>query len=539
MSQKIKLRVVFQGGGARLVNLLAVMEVLQDLEGKDIQITRVAGTSAGGITAALLANGVKAQDFKAFLIRDGQNLLQRCPRPSALGIAWKLLTGKSLWNINVLRDLLKTHLKEGLKFSELKLPLALMAADLQERQPKIYSTDKHGEETVLKAVMDSAAVPIAFRCWNRQDGALHVDGGICENLPIEQIGGSEDKDGPVVAFGFDKPPGPAPTGLKEFGMALLDVVLNHNERRARQLLPAGRVLLLPAVISTFDFPTAFGKGLNSDYDEVKGKVARFLSDFCKTERQSAATIAAGMDAWSHSDRIAREIMEGIGEVYMAQHANRKIRYTEAKYEIKAYSLTDSERNDETEIETIFYTIDEPVYCLGFAIDRPPGSRFTGIAEIRVTDKSGSPVKIRPLPMIKPEDPKRYRRICVFFENPLPPNTGPYRVRLVDSPAQLMDRLRLRNPDEPDEIAFSLPRSTDPVRIRLVLHIPAGSPIHYRWKQASGYCKGDEMTPLELDQFAAPRNFVTLGWIKKDVPPGSKLGVDVSLVPIGNSNATAS
>jgi predicted acylesterase/phospholipase RssA len=52
----MNLQIAFQGGGARLALLIPVIEALQQLEkDKEINVTRIAGTSAGAIAAALLA----------------------------------------------------------------------------------------------------------------------------------------------------------------------------------------------------------------------------------------------------------------------------------------------------------------------------------------------------------------------------------------------------------------------------------------------------------------------------------------------------
>src|SRR5262245_49150576 len=53
----VDVQVVFQGGGARVAALLAAADALRQAERcRKIRVTRVAGTSAGAIVAALFAN---------------------------------------------------------------------------------------------------------------------------------------------------------------------------------------------------------------------------------------------------------------------------------------------------------------------------------------------------------------------------------------------------------------------------------------------------------------------------------------------------
>ena len=53
----VPVQVVFQGGGAKLCVLMAVCEVLKEFQSQGrIVINRVAGSSAGGIAAAMLSS---------------------------------------------------------------------------------------------------------------------------------------------------------------------------------------------------------------------------------------------------------------------------------------------------------------------------------------------------------------------------------------------------------------------------------------------------------------------------------------------------
>lgn len=57
MSQPLKIQLAIQGGGAKICSLLAAAEVIHDLETKrEIQITRISGTSARAIGCLLATN---------------------------------------------------------------------------------------------------------------------------------------------------------------------------------------------------------------------------------------------------------------------------------------------------------------------------------------------------------------------------------------------------------------------------------------------------------------------------------------------------
>jgi predicted acylesterase/phospholipase RssA len=61
----VPVQIVFQGGGAKLCALMAVCEVLHAFEKEErITVTRLAGSSAGAIAAAMLGSRQPISDFK-------------------------------------------------------------------------------------------------------------------------------------------------------------------------------------------------------------------------------------------------------------------------------------------------------------------------------------------------------------------------------------------------------------------------------------------------------------------------------------------
>jgi predicted acylesterase/phospholipase RssA len=62
----IPIHVVFQGGGARFMALLAAAEALQELQTtNDLRIASVSGTSAGSLAAAMVATNQPIDRFKS------------------------------------------------------------------------------------------------------------------------------------------------------------------------------------------------------------------------------------------------------------------------------------------------------------------------------------------------------------------------------------------------------------------------------------------------------------------------------------------
>src|SRR5687767_9462058 len=112
----IKCQLAIQGGGAKLVALLAAMEAVQNLQDEGrIQVTRVAGTSAGAIVAALFAAETDLAAARTRLVRTfGNDVARFFPPPTIMKLVrttwW---SGKPLWNETDLRPILEPLFSEA------------------------------------------------------------------------------------------------------------------------------------------------------------------------------------------------------------------------------------------------------------------------------------------------------------------------------------------------------------------------------------------------------------------------------------------
>jgi NTE family protein len=152
------------GGGSKG---FAHLGVLRCLEKKGYKICAVAGTSAGGIVAAIYAAGYSPLEMlERFQQLDQAQLYRRQPGdgPALLGIAG-------------LNQLLKEMLGER-TFDDLKIPCALTAVDLNTGKEVIL---KRGR--VADAVLATVALPGIFppKSWQ---GYYLVDGGLLDPVPV-------------------------------------------------------------------------------------------------------------------------------------------------------------------------------------------------------------------------------------------------------------------------------------------------------------------------------------------------------------------
>lgn len=156
---------MLSGGGARG---LAHIGVLRSLERAGAKFDVVAGTSMGAILGAVYANGASAEDL--------YDIAQRSNWRDVVDLSLKTALLKGDRFEGFLRELLPAT------FEELKLPLAVVATDIESGEEVVLS-----EGDLVTAVRASAAFPGAFEPVHLCGRTL-ADGGIVNNLPVNAAG---------------------------------------------------------------------------------------------------------------------------------------------------------------------------------------------------------------------------------------------------------------------------------------------------------------------------------------------------------------
>ena len=188
----VPVQVVFQGGGAKLCLLMAVCEKLREYHDKNqITITRVAGSSAGAIAAAMLASKTPMVEYKARLKEVGKEYLLKMNTSRAKGL-WNVLWGDPYFNQIKLEKFFERLIscRNGPKFVK----------DLKPIEALLYYTDLYSlkalnaspEEALPKALAKSCSFPFAFVGF--KSGNTEVDGGLALNLPVDEL----TRDSPVT-----------------------------------------------------------------------------------------------------------------------------------------------------------------------------------------------------------------------------------------------------------------------------------------------------------------------------------------------------
>ncbi len=155
------------GGGAALGG--AHIGVLRAFDELGLKISQISGNSIGAVVACLYAFGKNWQEIEEI----------------AMEMNWMDVSNfspskYSLFSNKKLGEKLKEIIGDK-EFNESQIPLSVVASNLNTGNKSILKKGK-----VIEAVMASAAIPGLFKPVE-MDGALLVDGGLVENIPVSLL----------------------------------------------------------------------------------------------------------------------------------------------------------------------------------------------------------------------------------------------------------------------------------------------------------------------------------------------------------------
>jgi NTE family protein len=169
-SPRKKIGLALSGGAARGLAHVGVIEVLHE---EGIPIDMIAGTSAGAVMGAIYAWNQEIDKMKEYALDTKWKKLAPLIDPSFPRTGF--IKGRKI------KNLLSTFIGGNIKFSDLKIPFACVATDIDT-----------GEEVVI----DSGSVPEALRAsisipgiftLVKHEGRYLVDGGLTTPVPVELV----------------------------------------------------------------------------------------------------------------------------------------------------------------------------------------------------------------------------------------------------------------------------------------------------------------------------------------------------------------
>lgn len=165
-----KIGLALGSGAARGLAHVGVLAVLQK---EGIPIDMIAGTSAGAIAGALYAHSADTEQMIKQAAELGWKKIAPLIDPSLPKTG--LMKGKKI------KNLLASYIGGNIKFSDLKIPFACVATDIDTGEEVVIDRG-----SVPEAIRASISVPAIFTVVKRGDRYL-VDGGLVNPVPVSVV----------------------------------------------------------------------------------------------------------------------------------------------------------------------------------------------------------------------------------------------------------------------------------------------------------------------------------------------------------------
>jgi predicted acylesterase/phospholipase RssA len=442
-----KVQIAFQGGGARFIEMLPIAHAFSLAHGRNLNVTRVAGSSAGAICAALVACNADFVRVRHFIRDNGRakakEMRRWCTTPAEddwsqyvkhVVAAYTALRGDPLLKTDVLRNFLN-DLFEYARFrpdpnrpNEIfdilrnllrpNIELLITGSDLATSKGVTLNSNN-----LIETLVHSSAIPFAFRSFKQLSTSTIVDGGLCENLPTEELVKRQDPDGPVLCVAIAEPnennKSKLPTNIVEYFRWLVSAPMNHNVLRAKAMAGESNVFEAKATVGTFDFEAAIEK---LDDDEWYNRTREEAEDRIRTiaELYSSVVNADFETTPAHlSGRLsAPNIMRSLAQVFDNSPAANDWDYLRSDFVLRADCLKNERRKP----------ADQIIRAATIRAKSPGLSCFASAA-MMTAEKSILPTKwtcfnktkrrniaVHPIP-VKYDDAINMMDVLIFFEDP--------------------------------------------------------------------------------------------------------------------------
>jgi predicted acylesterase/phospholipase RssA len=313
-------QLAFQGGGAKFVAMLPVADAFVTAQKQgQVKIKAVAGTSAGAICAALVACEADFSKVRSFLDNQGDQWISKLipadVRPLAereKPLAWwewftqRRLLQKVLWDghpvldAQALSEFLHALFKEtagthAKKIEDCQSKLTIIASNIVASKAVVHQS---GE--LVPALIDSCALPIIFRSFNSLSTTHHVDGGICDNLPVEGL--LADVEAPVFAVYPVTPASESSprNNVVTYILALLSASINHGVLRSKSMISEPFRFEIETDLGLLEFRKALRILRDDNWyqrcrEDALARIQNFLNSYGVIDTPSAARVVDVID----------------------------------------------------------------------------------------------------------------------------------------------------------------------------------------------------------------------------------------------------
>lgn len=279
-----EINVAFQGGGAKLISLIAAAHAIADLERNgELKVKAVSGSSAGAIAAFLLAAGADFDKLRDAVRKSDKQIQTHFPKLTNSKLYRRTmmfsLFGRPIYSEKKFNDIISDILikigidtSKSLKEYVNEKRLYIISSDIYEAKSIAASSD----EIILNVLRASCAIPIVFASFNQFGAGQSADGGIFDNMPTDILMSDRGENTPVFAIGF-KPEQLAPaTSPLSYIYTIASSSIYYRVAQSRRMIGDDMVLDLETSLTTLDFSKIVSVGIDQEYKPIREQTTFFF-----------------------------------------------------------------------------------------------------------------------------------------------------------------------------------------------------------------------------------------------------------------------
>jgi len=544
----VKVKVAFQGGGAKLLPMLAVAEAMQELESNgEIEIELLAGTSSGAITTSIMSQRYDARQFANILVANADDYIKKIDGFSKrkwiaiTQLLWALLRGRPVGKIDQLKDVLSdSFCRIDPNFSANKkigaqgcIPLRLVAADIVGVETKVTCSSANANDRLLDAVIDSCALPVFFRSVDSvKSGKNEVDGGLYCNLPIEQLMPQPEDN--VIGVSFENPSKhPVIKGMIHYLGHLLLSTIDNSVKKSSELIAEDDIHRIRTSLNTLDFADAalWVPGQN-DYETVRENALKWLREYISKKNRTQRR------------RTIKDVLRDNGDVLdgFINSCERKNLICGITATINVLApLGDERHRYYTEVKTRqrFSCSDGLVSCCGMSASEM--SQVDSLSEFyfHVIDQDRNSIPFKQVPALRQIEVEgevnEFLVTGIYFDEPLTPSASGqelwYEVTKTDYERDGMIELSPNEESTGDDNYIGITNSQqNPFdEAYVIVHVPVEFyDIVAESKYGSDIIELDNIQLFELGG-QTPGGFKSFGWLTRDFKSNQDFYLDLKIV----------
>lgn len=275
-------RLVFSGGGIKVVSILGSLQVLEE-KGHLKRLKEVCGVSAGAWLAFMVASGYPIVKIHELILSLDFSVIRNMSAEALIGFpeTFGIDDGTSL--VKFLESLTKVALKldPSVTFGDFKglYTFRCWATDLTTRTIREFSALKTPSVKIIDALRASMSLPLYYTpVRDTLTGNILSDGGIQGNLPLHAL--TEDECGESLSIGFSSPgdvSAEKPVGdLMGFVNAIF-ACLTHGRNDGKLAKWAHRIIRIPVD----DYPSWNFEASRTDREMLSGKGKAAATEWLK------------------------------------------------------------------------------------------------------------------------------------------------------------------------------------------------------------------------------------------------------------------